>query len=126
MLPVAHVEGSFEPLQMINHFRDAGRSVGFADPWLKRCPDDVRESSGCRPLVEPVGRRQGVRISLEDVFWTALKDIAAARGVTPANLVAVIDGARSGGNLSSAIRVFVLNHYRADHQDQYRPAAAGS
>jgi predicted DNA-binding ribbon-helix-helix protein len=51
-------------------------------------------------------------ISLEDAFWTSLKEIAKARGVTLSDLVAAIDDTRRGGNLSSAIRVFVLDHYR--------------
>jgi predicted DNA-binding ribbon-helix-helix protein len=51
-------------------------------------------------------------ISLEDAFWKALKDIAKARGETLTNLVATIDDRRRGGNLSSAIRVFVLDYYR--------------
>ena len=47
-------------------------------------------------------------ISLEDAFWSGLKEIAAARGRSVAALVAEIDDARAGTNLSSAIRVFVL------------------
>lgn len=48
-------------------------------------------------------------ISLEDAFWFALRGIAQARGVPLARLVAEIDAGRGGTNLSSAIRVFVLN-----------------
>ena len=51
-------------------------------------------------------------ISLEDSFWKALKDIAKTRGETLSDIVAAIDDRRHGGNLSSAIRVFVLDHYR--------------
>jgi predicted DNA-binding ribbon-helix-helix protein len=51
-------------------------------------------------------------ISLEDSFWKALKEIAATRDETLSDLVAAIDDRRRGGNLSSAIRVFVLDHYR--------------
>jgi predicted DNA-binding ribbon-helix-helix protein len=51
-------------------------------------------------------------ISLEDSFWKALKEIAATRDETLSDLVAAIDDKRRGGNLSSAIRVFVLDHYR--------------
>ncbi len=46
-------------------------------------------------------------VSLEEAFWTALKDIARARGVSLNHLITEIDRER-GGNLSSAIRVFVL------------------
>ena len=51
-------------------------------------------------------------VSIEDAFWTALKEIAQARRQSVAELIGVIDGARRGGNLSSAIRVFVLDYYR--------------
>lgn len=51
-------------------------------------------------------------VSLEDAFWEALKEIAGARRLTLSDLVATIDSARTQGNLSSAIRLFVLDHYR--------------
>jgi predicted DNA-binding ribbon-helix-helix protein len=46
-------------------------------------------------------------VSLEAAFWDALKHIAAARDVSINALIESIDEGRSG-NLSSAIRVFVL------------------
>jgi predicted DNA-binding ribbon-helix-helix protein len=52
-------------------------------------------------------------ISLEDAFWQGLKEIAGDRDMTLSNLVASIDTDRRHGNLSSAIRLFVLDHYRA-------------
>ena len=60
-------------------------------------------------------------VSLEDPFWDALRDIAAARGCSVADLVRRVDTARAaaaaagGGppvNLSSALRVFVLDAVR--------------
>jgi predicted DNA-binding ribbon-helix-helix protein len=55
-------------------------------------------------------------VSIEDAFWTALKEIAQARHQSLAELIGAIDGARQIGkhtaNLSSAIRVFVLDYYR--------------
>jgi predicted DNA-binding ribbon-helix-helix protein len=51
-------------------------------------------------------------VSLEDEFWKRLKEIASARGMTLAELVAAIDANRNHPNLSSAIRVFVLGVYR--------------
>ena len=47
-------------------------------------------------------------ISLEDAFWKGLKTIAAADQRSLASLVAQIDATRGEANLSSAIRVFVL------------------
>jgi predicted DNA-binding ribbon-helix-helix protein len=52
-------------------------------------------------------------VSLEDAFWAALKEIAGQRKMTLSDLVAAIDGERRHGNLSSAIRIFVLDHFRA-------------
>jgi len=52
-------------------------------------------------------------VSIEDAFWTALKDIANSRGTAVAELVATIDAERQHGNLSSAIRLFVLDYFRA-------------
>jgi predicted DNA-binding ribbon-helix-helix protein len=51
-------------------------------------------------------------VSLEDAFWSGLKDIASARDLTLSALLAEIDTGRANGNLSSAIRLFVLGHYR--------------
>ncbi len=52
-------------------------------------------------------------VSLEDAFWKGLKEIASGRDVTLSELVASIDSGRAQGNLSSAIRLFVLDHYRS-------------
>jgi predicted DNA-binding ribbon-helix-helix protein len=52
-------------------------------------------------------------VSLEDEFWDSLKEIAGARGMTLGELVAAIDAnRRNHANLSSAIRLFVLDFYR--------------
>jgi predicted DNA-binding ribbon-helix-helix protein len=51
-------------------------------------------------------------VSLEDAFWTCLKEIAVARNITLSDLVAAIDKGRADGNLSSAIRLYVLDHFR--------------
>ena len=51
-------------------------------------------------------------VSLEDAFWKGLKEIATGRDLTLSDLVSTIDSERRHGNLSSAIRLFVLNHYR--------------
>lgn len=52
-------------------------------------------------------------ISLEQAFWDSLLEVAARRGLRPAELVAQIDSQRAGPNLSSAIRVFVLQQVQA-------------
>ena len=50
-------------------------------------------------------------VSLEDAFWTDLKNIAHTQQATLSELVTKIDQTREG-NLSSAIRLFVLHHFR--------------
>jgi predicted DNA-binding ribbon-helix-helix protein len=58
-------------------------------------------------------------VSLEDAFWKGLKEIASERDMTLSELVAAIDSERQHGNLSSAIRLFVLDFYRnqlSDHK----------
>jgi predicted DNA-binding ribbon-helix-helix protein len=51
-------------------------------------------------------------VSLEDAFWKGLKEIAGGRDMTLSEMVAAIDSDRQHGNLSSAIRLFVLDFYR--------------
>lgn len=52
-------------------------------------------------------------VSLEDAFWGAFKQIAATRGSTLSELVGTIDRRRDTANLSSHIRLFVLDHFQA-------------
>jgi predicted DNA-binding ribbon-helix-helix protein len=51
-------------------------------------------------------------VSLEDAFWMGLKEIAGGRHLTLSGMVAAIDSERRQGNLSSAIRLFMLDFYR--------------
>jgi predicted DNA-binding ribbon-helix-helix protein len=63
------------------------------------------------------GRKTSVH--LERAFWTALHEIAAAQGITRAQLIATIDSQRHDrqqANLSSAIRLFVLDYYRQQNE----------
>jgi predicted DNA-binding ribbon-helix-helix protein len=58
-------------------------------------------------------------VSLEEPFWDAFREIAAERGVAVAALAAEIDADRGDtAGLASAIRVFVLGHYRRGAPDQ--------
>jgi predicted DNA-binding ribbon-helix-helix protein len=59
-----------------------------------------------------VFRHHKTSVSLEDEFWTSLKEIAASRKSTCSSLISEIDQGRQGPNLSSAIRQFVLDFYR--------------
>ena len=51
-------------------------------------------------------------MALEDAFWSALKDIAASENTSLNKLAARIDADRQHINFSSAVRLYVLNHYR--------------
>ena len=51
-------------------------------------------------------------VSLEDPFWVALKEIASNRSMTLSHLVTEIDVGRRHGNLSCALRLFVLGFYQ--------------
>lgn len=65
-------------------------------------------------------------ISLEDVFWTELKEIAHFQNVTVSSLVRAIAAKRKQGNLSSAIRVFVVEHLQNREKSSGLPHSNGS
>jgi predicted DNA-binding ribbon-helix-helix protein len=63
---------------------------------------------------------QKTSVSLEHAFWRGLKEVAAWRDMSLSDLIASIDTERHDEDLSSAIRLVVLNFYRhqlfaADH-----------
>jgi len=67
-------------------------------------------------------------VSLEDAFWRGLKEIARGQHVTLSKMVDHIDKSRHQSNLSSAIRLFVLDRLRnpatevqADGHDRVEP-----
>ena len=65
-------------------------------------------------------------VSLEDAFWQSLKEIASERDMTRSELVASIDAKRRrGSNLSSAIRLFVLDFYQQQIPARKRPDRKG-
>ena len=51
-------------------------------------------------------------ISLEEDFWTALKEIAATQNAGISELVATVDHGRKHANLSSSLRLYVLDYYQ--------------
>jgi predicted DNA-binding ribbon-helix-helix protein len=51
-------------------------------------------------------------VSLEEAFWNGMKEISGLRDMTLSELVGEIDSNRQQGNLSSAIRLFVLDYLR--------------
>lgn len=80
-----------------SHWTRPGRRAGT----LAAMSDGIRKRS-----VMIAGHATSV--SLENEFWEALRALAAQRGLSLNALVAEIDSARSGRNLSSALRVHVL------------------
>jgi predicted DNA-binding ribbon-helix-helix protein len=63
-------------------------------------------------------RGQRTSISLEDEFWSAFREIAALHNEPVPSLITKIADHRSDGlNLSSAIRLFVLRHFKASQSE---------
>lgn len=88
-------------------------------PAARQVSADAKQPAArlCKRSVTIAGHRTSV--SLEQAFWDALKEIAAADGLSMNALVAGIDADRSG-NLSSGLRVFVLQRLR-----EQRPGGQG-
>jgi predicted DNA-binding ribbon-helix-helix protein len=59
-------------------------------------------------------------VSLEEPFWSEVRAIAEAEQITVSNLLRRIDRERSNANLSSAIRVYVLEHVREKVRRMHR------
>jgi len=62
-------------------------------------------------------------VSLEDEFWSGLKSIAAEKHLTLSELITSVDQERQNGNLSSALRLYVLGWYRGVEPAAGRGAA---
>jgi len=56
-------------------------------------------------------------VSLEEPFWSVMKDIAGERAVPVGVVIAEIDQGRNNGNLSSAIRIHVLKYIMSKSMD---------
>jgi predicted DNA-binding ribbon-helix-helix protein len=103
---------------------------GLSDPPARgrREKESIRQIATGSPDARVVKRslviaRHRTSISLEDAFWRRLRRIAAERGLSLNRLVAMVDASRGGANLSSAIRVFVLE---AEDASPSRPAGEGA
>jgi predicted DNA-binding ribbon-helix-helix protein len=71
-------------------------------------------TAGAKRTIMLDGRKTSVTI--EDAFWTGLKEIADLQRVSVSKLIAAIDATRKQSNLSSEIRIFVLEHFRNKHK----------
>ena len=86
---------------------------------------DLMKSLIVKRSILLAGRK--TRVSLEEEFWIALKEIAGDRRVTLSALFSGIDKHRQHSNLSSALRLFVLEYYRgkaAEKPGHEMPSAA--
>jgi predicted DNA-binding ribbon-helix-helix protein len=98
---------------LYNSFRAASLRDKFSVPMLR-----IYYNRGGVIMKSLVAKRSVVvadhktSVSLEDAFWNGLKEIACERNITLSELVEAIDSERRHGNLSSAIRLFVLDFYR--------------
>ena len=72
------------------------------------------KSAGAKRTIMLDGRKTSVTI--EDAFWTGLKEIADLQRVTVSKLIAEIDATRKQSNLSSEIRIFVLQHFQSKYK----------
>jgi len=80
--------------------------------WHRPCEliERAMKSSVVKRSVIIAGHKTSV--SLEDAFWTGLREIAGKRHMTLSDLVTAVDVERQHGNLSSALRLFLLDLYR--------------
>ncbi len=62
-----------------------------------------------------IAGRHSTSISLEEEFWQQLKEIAAAKKMSLNQLVTEIDRERQTDNLSSAIRIYILQELKKTH-----------
>jgi predicted DNA-binding ribbon-helix-helix protein len=82
------------------------------------------ESRVLKRSIAMTGRKTSV--SLESEFWQALREIAIGRQKPLSHLVAEIGAAQTHRNLSSALRIFIVEHYRAEALRQRSNAANAS
>src|SRR5262245_22850087 len=90
-----------------------------------------RQREKSRPTATVQGSRvrgRDTSVTVDRAFWDALHEIASERGQSVSNLLTSIDADCEQSNFSSAIRVFVLQHYAdrlaANRRDQGRATDA--
>ena len=98
-------------------FKDANRR-NLADKMGQRGKRRMPSSPIKKRTININGHKTS--ISLEDDFWNSLKQIAHERGESLRHLTAIINAKRKFANLSSALRLFVLEYYtkRVDPLEQ--------
>jgi predicted DNA-binding ribbon-helix-helix protein len=93
--------------------------AAFKASWERSLMNERDEQHIGQRMPNPIRKRSVMlfghktSLSLEEPFWQALREIATERGITTAALFNSIASERAPGNFSSALRVFVLEHYRS-------------
>jgi predicted DNA-binding ribbon-helix-helix protein len=96
-----------------------GRSAVLTSKVAAPTEETTMQSAVVKRSIVIAGHKTSV--SLEDDFWNALKEIKRSNNMTLSGLVADIDVRRLHANLSSAIRIFVLHHFRSQISHGARP-----
>ena len=108
---------------MPNKRRRSPPSVGTTAGLVGRLPHVGRsaERYDGLPHILParLGRTDHESLSLEDEFWNAFREIARGRDMSVSDLVGEIDSDRQHANLSSAVRLFVLDFYREQYANYH-------
>lgn len=81
-------------------------------------------TAGAKRTIMLGGRKTSVTI--EDAFWTGLKEIADLQRVSVSKLITAIDATRKQSNLSSEIRIFVLEHFQSKSKQSHSDRATVS
>jgi predicted DNA-binding ribbon-helix-helix protein len=80
----------------------------------------VSERSHTKKRSVRIGK-QKTSLAMEEEFWQGLKEIARDRELPLSNLLADINKQRTHANMSSEIRLFVLDYYRRLTEAQSGP-----
>lgn len=96
---------------MTNESKNPAGQFGGATERSAARPVLDMKSAIIKRSIELNGHKTSV--SLEDEFWMSLRTIASQKGISMPVLLQTIDASREEANLSSAIRVYVLTHFRA-------------
>jgi predicted DNA-binding ribbon-helix-helix protein len=119
-LTLKRYAGATAPVRF-TFIEDQERSICAVDGDVPMGGRRVIKSTIVKRTIVIAGHKTSV--SLEDEFWNALKVIAGKRDMRAWELVTSINSDRRHDNLSSAIRLFVLNYYQSAVSDEARCAA---
>ena len=102
--------------RLIESERALAEAISTAAGLRAQMPTDAASARVIKRSLVIAGHRTS--ISIEDAFWRRLRRIATKRGLSLNGLAATVDASRGDANLSSAIRVFVLEAEGDANPDQ--------